>query len=270
MALSPVEISICSTESESWDTIWKWTWFRRDAWWPSYRLEQEPGVQDLCSLLRKHGVKSLLDAACGLGAKTIVLTERGFEVEGADASPVAAEYARVLAAEEGRTIRFLHASNEELGRTCGHTYDCVFSDGFDELPTREMLSASARGIYEVLEEGGLFVFSGIPPEWSPSDLQAVIEREWKEREPFEASEPFTRDGVRLIELEVDEKTAEGILEKRVFLIEERRGALRVEVALLMNRRTWMFRDFDEAMKGSGFRIVTTEKSGTTLFTVAIK
>jgi hypothetical protein len=104
---------------------------------------------------------------------------------------------------------------------------------------------------------------------SPPNLHAVIEREWEERIPFEALEPFERGGVRLIELEVDEKTPEGILEKRIFLI-EKDGVLRVEVALLMNRRVWTYREFAGVLGESGFKSIATEKSGTALFTVAIK
>ena len=99
-----VPIRLCSTESESWDMIWRWTWFSREAWWPSSRQEAEPGLSGLVTLLRQRGVRSVLDAACGLGRKTILLAERGFEVEGADASAVAVTYAPRLAAEKGLTM----------------------------------------------------------------------------------------------------------------------------------------------------------------------
>ena len=269
MEQTPVAISICSTEPESWDTIWKWSWFCRDFWWEGYRREAETAVADLFAFLRTRSVRSVLDCACGLGMKTILFAEQGYEVEGADASAVAAEYAPKLAAEKGLGIRFIHARNEELGQKCGRTYDCVFSDGFDELATHEALVCSARGIYAVLNDGGILVFSGIAPEWSESDLQAVIDKEWQEREPFVVLAPFERDGVRLTELEVDERTPEGILEKRIFLIEEE-GALRAEIALLMNRRKWAFRDLDKVLTAAGFRSVSTEKTGTTLFTVAVR
>jgi 2-polyprenyl-3-methyl-5-hydroxy-6-metoxy-1,4-benzoquinol methylase len=129
MGRSPVEISICSTESESWDTIWKWTWFRREAWWAPYRQELEPFMRDLFALLRRHGVRSVLDASCGLGAKTILLAEQRFEVEGADLSSVAAEYAPRLAAEKGMTIRFFNAGNSAPKRVMKKPYNHSYATG---------------------------------------------------------------------------------------------------------------------------------------------
>ena len=73
----------------------------------------------------------------------------------------------------------------------------------------------------------------------------------------------------MTQLEVDEKTPEGILEKRIFLIEER-SILRVEIAFMLNRRTWTFQDFEEVLKKAGFSSVTTQREAGELFTVAAK
>ena len=164
MTDSAVTVSVCRSERESWDTIWKWAWFCRDVWWHSSQQEVEPRMESLFAVLDSLGVRSVLDCACGLGTKTVLIAKRGYDVEGADGSPVAAEYAPILAGDDGVSIRFLHTRNERLGQTCGRTYDCVYSDGFDEFATREELATSARGIHAVLDDGGIFVFSGTPPE----------------------------------------------------------------------------------------------------------
>ena len=70
-----------------------------------------------------------------------------------DASAVVAKYAPKLAAEKGFIIRVMHACNADLEKKCGRTYDCIFSDGLDELATRDVLAASASGIYAVLNDG---------------------------------------------------------------------------------------------------------------------
>jgi SAM-dependent methyltransferase len=269
MSGGPAEISVCSTESESWDTIWKWGWFARDEWWESYRQELTGATRALFALLDERNVKSVLDASCGLGVKTILLAEHGYQVEGADASAVGVRYAPRLAEEHGRRIRFFHSSNEDLGRHSGRTYDCVFSDGFDELPSREILAASARGIYSVLHQGGFFVFGCLPAAMWRSDLQAVIDDEWEKRTPFELLHSCKKGDIRLVQLEVDEKVPEGILEKRIFLIEEE-GALRAEIAFMLNRMTWTFGDLEEALESAGFGRIAVERRGTAAFVVAHK
>jgi 2-polyprenyl-3-methyl-5-hydroxy-6-metoxy-1,4-benzoquinol methylase len=265
----PVQLSVCSNEAESWDTIWKWWWFTRAPRESTYWEENQAAMTELSALLTDLHVKSVLDSSCGLGYKTILLAKMGYECEGSDASPVAIKYAPHLAEEQELRLRFFQSTYEELGQKCGRMYDCVFSDYFDEIATRETLEASARGIHSVLHHGGRLVFSGIPAEWSKSDLQQTIQREWEERTPFEVSAPCERDGLRVIELEVDEKTPEGILEKRIFLIEDE-GVLRVEVAFMTNRRKWIFSDFDQVLAGAGFGSVRTVKAGGTLFTIATK
>jgi SAM-dependent methyltransferase len=268
MSSAPVEISICRTEPESWDTIWKWMWCCREVWWGPYLLDQEAAMRDVIALLQRHRVRSVLDAGCGLGAKTIVLAENGFEVEGADMSGVATTYAPRLAAEKGLSIRFMRAANAELGRACSRTYDCVFSDAFDELPSVEILAASARGIHSVLNHGGILVFSCPRPDVSQADLQRMIDDEWSTRVPFEVLGPCEAEGLKVTQLEVDEKTPEGILEKRICLIEEA-GSLRAEVAFMLNRRRWTYSDFEETLREAGFRDVKAEQEGGTLFMVGV-
>ena len=66
-------------------------------------------------MLPKLDVGSVLDCSCGLGCKTILLAEMGYEVEGADGSAFAVKCAAELAAEEGHSIRFFRARWETLG-----------------------------------------------------------------------------------------------------------------------------------------------------------
>lgn len=269
MSGDPVIVSVCSTESESWDTIWKWSWLARDAWLRPYRKELAEGMGALRTLLDEHNVRTVLDASCGLGVKTIILAEQGYQVEGADSSAIGVQYAPKLAEEHGKRVRFFHSSNEDLGRLSGRTYDCVFSDGFDELPSREILAASARGVHSVLDPGGLFVFGCLPPAMWRSDLQAVIDGEWDKRNPFELYPPYEKGNLRLIQLEVSEKVPEGIIERRIFLIEED-GVLRAEIAFMLNRLIWTFEDLEETLESVGFKRIAVERRGPTAFVVALK
>jgi SAM-dependent methyltransferase len=250
-----VEVKISSSEEESWNTVWKWSWFMKDVWMPIYRQANQKEIDKLLPLLRKLRIKSVLDCSCGLGSKTTLLAKMGYEIEGSDGSTVAIKYAPQLAKEEGVNIRFFHSRWEELGEKCERTYDCVFNDYFDEIETREAMKSAAKGIYSVLNKGGKFIFYGLNPEYTKSDLKMLIEKEWEKRKNFEILPPYEKEGIRVTSLEVAEKTSEGVLEKRIFLIEEQ-GVMGAEIAFIMNPRIkWTFQDYVEVLREAGFRKV---------------
>lgn len=266
----PVDFSVCLNEEESWDTIWKWSWFTREVWLPEYWKENQNTLKPIFSLLSRLQVKSILDCSCGLGVKTVLFARMGYEVEGSDSSTVAIRCAPHLAKEEGVTIKFFRSRYEELGEKCRRKYDCVYSDNFDEIGTGRTLESSARGIYSVLEKGGRLLFCGVPPEWSKFDLRRIIDEEWKKRKRFEVFPPYQRNDMRVIRIEIPEKTLEGIRENRLFLIEAH-SAMRVEIASVMNPRIkWTFQDYAEVLKGVGFREVECIKEEGQIFNVGIK
>ncbi len=97
------------TGERAWDAIWRWTWFVKEQWQPTFRKSKEGTRRALASLLPKLGVSSVLDCSCGLGWKTILLAEMGYAVEGCDACDFAVKRASELAREEGHEIRFFRS-----------------------------------------------------------------------------------------------------------------------------------------------------------------
>ena len=97
------------TGAKAWNTIWKWTWFTKPQWQSQFREQREGTRLALASLLAKLDVRSVLDCSCGLGGKTILLAEMGYEVDGSDASVVAVKHAAEFAAQQGHNIRFYRA-----------------------------------------------------------------------------------------------------------------------------------------------------------------
>lgn len=266
-----IKVKIPSSEEESWNIVWKWSWFTRELWESEYWDETRKSLKPLFPLLTQLKVKSVLDCSCGLGFKTVLIAEKGYEVEGSDGSAIAVRYASQLAKERGVNIRFFHARWEELGLKCGRTYDCVFSDYFDEIKTYETLKASAAGVYSVLNQDGKFIFGALNPELKTRlDLKDLIEKEWKNRERFVILPPYGKKGMRVTTIEVAEKSDEGILEKRIYLI-EKQGVMRAEIALIMNPRIkWTFYDYAEALKEVGFKKVECIEERGSIFNIAIK
>lgn len=254
MKIEPIKISICSSEEESWNTIWKWTWFVKETWKSNFREEGNPPA--LHSLFSRLQVRSILDCSCGLGFKTISLAEMGFEVEGSDASAVAIKYAPQLAREEGLNIKFFRSCWEELGKRCKRKFDCVFSDAFDWISTRESLLASAKGIYSILDESGKFVF-GVPiagPKNTEKELKKFMNEQWNKQQRFEILPSYEKNGTRLTHLIVYDETSNGILENNIYLIEEQ-GVMRAEIAFMMDLCKWTWKDYTKVLREAGFREV---------------
>ena len=101
-------------------------------------------------------------------------------------------------------------------------------------------------------------------------LKKIIEREWEKHKRFDIPSPFEKEGVKVIGIEVDEKTSEGVLENRIFLIGEN-GVLRAEIAFIMNPRIkWTFQDYIDVLKDAGFRKVECIKKEGQIFNIGIK
>jgi len=251
-----VKILVCPNQESSWDTIWKWEWFSRDFWKPIKREENMDGVLALHSHLSKLGIKSILDCSCGLGFKTILLAELGYEVEGSDASAIAVRYAPQLAKEEGLNIGFFRSRWEELGEEYKRKFDCVFSDAFDWITKRESLLASAKGIYSVLKKNGIFVF-GVPIANSKNtkrELKKIMNKVWEKQGRFEILPPYERNGTKLTVVMVYDRVSDGIFENRIHLIEEK-GHTRAEIAFMMDFYKWVWNDYTRVLREAGFRKV---------------
>ena len=250
------------TGARAWDAIWKWRWFTKEQWQGEFRKHREGPRRALASLLGKLGVKSVLDCSCGFGLKTILLAEMGYDVEGSDGCAFAVRRASELAREEGLDIRFFRSRWEKLGETCGRKYDCVYNDAFAWITRRSALSASARGICAALKRGGKFIFQGAH-QWSRDDDRERIIEECFEREgQFEALPLHEKNGIRLATIVTREKRADGVLGNRIHVIDDH-GAVRVEIASVLDACIWTWADYTETLRGAGFgRLYSVKEKGT--------
>ncbi len=80
------------------DAYHRWNWFRKEQWWPSYRDRMLASKGGQCGAVLKvlgdpQG-KSVLDATCGLGRKTLIMQQLGMNVVASDACAYAVERLR--------------------------------------------------------------------------------------------------------------------------------------------------------------------------------
>ena len=249
------------TGARAWDNIWKWTWFSKERWQPEFRKSKESTRLALSSLLARLGVNTILDCSCGLGWKTIILSEMGYSVEGSDGSKIAVAHARELAGEEGHSIRFFHSRWQKLSEVCQRKYDCVYNDAFAWIVSARSLLDSARGISTVLEPGGKFIFQGADQWTGDQDKGPLVKKLFEEEGPFETLPVYENNGVRLTTLIAREMRQHGMLGNRIHIIDDY-GTVSVEVARVLDSCRWTWSDYVNTFRKAGFsHLYSVEERG---------
>jgi SAM-dependent methyltransferase len=255
----------------TWETIYRWDWFRRDQWLPVFRWvrralteggppsdtrpqavslgSSNPGLHWAVHLAaaRSASVRSLLDCSCGLGLKTIAFGDAGVEVTGSDGCALALEHARELADQEGRRIEYFESEWAELPGRTPRRFDGVFCDGLMWLPSPRDVEAALRGICDVLSPEGVLLWSGVPFD-EPARAAPVR----GVGEPgYWVHWTHARDGCRctcikgMRELRADDETS------YLFLIEDDDGT-RLETATIRSPITWTAEATADLLRAAGF------------------
>jgi SAM-dependent methyltransferase len=140
------------------------------------------------SLFGGHGVRRVLDAACGTGHHAIALARQGYQVVGADLSAAMIQRAQENASAHGVDAAFVVAG---LGgfAALGETFDAAICLG-NSLP--HLLSARAVGetladFAAVLRPGGLLVIQN-----------RNFDRVWAQRERFMPPQSYRDDAGELL------------------------------------------------------------------------
>jgi len=136
----------------------------------------------LLNLFKKHGkVPSLLlDVACGTGAFSNLMAQKGIEVIGVDASEEMLAVARENSAEMGTQVLYLCQKAEELDLygTVDGAICCL--DSINHITDFETLKTAFGKISLFMESGSLFIFDVNTP-YKHTDILAdntfVIEEE---------------------------------------------------------------------------------------------
>ncbi len=135
------------------------------------------------SLFERHGVRRVLDAACGTGHHAIALAQEGYQVVGADLSAPMIARASENATAHGADVEFTVAGLGEYA-AMGQTFDAAICLG-NSLP--HLLSEAAVGealadFAAVLRPGGLLVIQN-----------RNFDRVWRESERFMSPQSFQDD-----------------------------------------------------------------------------
>ncbi len=124
--------------------------------WPARLAVELPFLE---REFESHGVRRVLDAACGTGQHALALARRGYEAAGADLSPRMIERARALAREAGLVIPYAVAGFGSLAQAFPEQFDAVICLGnsLPHLLTPDAVHAALADFAAVLRPGGLLV-----------------------------------------------------------------------------------------------------------------
>jgi ubiquinone/menaquinone biosynthesis C-methylase UbiE len=145
--MSHPEVTSFTEIAEFYDDLMKPVPYRM---WSSYYL--------LLLSMQGQKPKSVLDACCGTGTLTHMLTHEGLEVEGFDLSEPMIRQARLKAERRKMPLRF------EVANACtvdmGRQYDAAlcFFDSFNNITDPQDLLKAFQRIAAHLPSGGSFIF----------------------------------------------------------------------------------------------------------------
>ena len=129
---------------------------------------------------------SVLDIGCGTGDNALFFAEKGHEVLGIDATPLAVEKAQEKAAARGLTVNFLVMKARDLHKL-GRTFDTVTDSGFFHTLTDDDRPVYVRDLASVLRPGGryfMLCFSDLEPAGygprriSKEEIRAAFTHGW--------------------------------------------------------------------------------------------
>ncbi len=119
-------------------------------------VEYDDWAEFICAVAEQHGLKKgpLLDLGCGTGNATLPMWQRGYAVEGLDASAAMLEVAR----RKLPGIRFTQGTFEEFALPGKYALIYSVFDALNNLLTDEAFAACLARVHAHLRPGGLFIF----------------------------------------------------------------------------------------------------------------
>jgi glycine/sarcosine N-methyltransferase len=110
-------------------------------------------------LFKSHGVRSVLDLACGPGRHAALFASWKLDAWGVDGSREMIRLARSYAQEQGLKVRFVPATYGRLSKSIPRRFDAVISIGNSlvQVSNRTELETLMKEVKGLLNPGGIFL-----------------------------------------------------------------------------------------------------------------
>ncbi|MBN2714172.1 MAG: class I SAM-dependent methyltransferase [Planctomycetes bacterium] len=238
-----------------WDMIYRWEWFRHEDWRHDFRdakLGQGGGTcRAFTDLSKLIGAEVALDCSCGLGLKTICMSEMGLNVSGSDGSGFAVKHAAELAKLEGTNISFFQSKWANLPKNMPHHFDAIFCDALSSVTTWDELGASLVGFYHSLNPGGFLMFMGAGDESDPEEEHWKQHEEW-DTQPREYADWFYRDGGVSCSKVVQKRKSEDYIDERYLYVICENQITRLESTTYRRPAYWSWQHWKDLTQMAGF------------------
>ncbi len=124
--------------------------------WEASIARQSTQLDSVICELWGDRVKTVLDAACGVGTQAIGLAQLGYQVTGSDISATAVARAKREAAKRGLEIRFGRADLRSLSSSYADSFDLVIAcdNAIPHLLSDQEIQDSFRELYRRVASGG--------------------------------------------------------------------------------------------------------------------
>jgi SAM-dependent methyltransferase len=243
--------------NDGWATLYKWEWFRREAWLSGFPHLSDYGRRSLSAIAGMVGKDGrILDCSCGFGHKTVALRQLGVEAHGSDGCGFAVEKAREIAASRGLEIPFFASGWAELPERVKHRFDAVFNDALCWQLTEQEFAASLLGIREVLVPGGRLVFSGARQgEAAGRGVELMAEAE-AGKPKFRIEWAHEADGVSCTSLVVRELASKAVHVHHLYLVRDG-GKPRLETATICEPSFWDWPVLEALFAKAGYSSLRT-------------
>lgn len=153
--------------------------------WPARLAHELPFLEQL---FHEHGVRRVLDAACGTGQHALALARRGYQAAGADASAAMIARAGALASEAGLEVPSVEARLGALAPVFAGPFDAVLCLGnsLPHLTVPGAVQAALADFAQLVRPGGLVVIQNrnydrvwaARERFMPLQTHREGEREW--------------------------------------------------------------------------------------------
>lgn len=251
-------------QSDDWDIIWRWQWFRRALWQPYFRDVNHPEGRPARTtpiwtwILKHYEAQRVLDCNAGIGLRSILLKEAGFDMVGTDTSAVAVTHACELAESRNLDIPFYQCAWQNLGEKFGMEFDAIVNDAFIWTLSRSELRFAAHNFASILKPGGVLIFTG-SDQWSAHvDKATQVEHAWQSAPRFQLRNDYERDGTHLTLLVSRDKAENGVIENYLFVVRDETGP-RLETAAICNSVQWTWDDYQAVCREAGFSSLESVK-----------
>ena len=115
----------------------------------------------LKAILEEAGARRVLDAACGSGGHALWLARQGYDVVGADVSPVMIALAQQKAAAAELDVPFVVSDLANLQASTAYDTVLCLGNSLPHLLTQDDLVAALQGMAGMLRPGGALVLQNL-------------------------------------------------------------------------------------------------------------